>query len=539
MRPLEDDTPLGETKATVEAAVREVESGLEELGDPEGGPTVPAATLAAHTALAGRAPLRGLVGAGTTEPRELLRLAGPVMLTMGLAALGNMVDRAMIGWLDGGANAAQALAGAAYATQFFFLIQSSLFAVGLACVAVMARSIGAGRTNRARATLAAALQIALGVTVVMAGAFFALAPQGLAALGASPDVVATALPYLYCLLSSSTLLAFSLIIDSGLRANQDTLTPMRVAAGVSAVKLVGNAVLIYGWFGLPALGLTGAGVATLLSQGVGVALFAAALRRQPRESPVRIVRRDWARARVLRRDVVRIALPGVAERMVMSAAQMGFFAILGHYYGTTAVAVYAVGVPLMSLTWLPGQGYAQAAASLVGHALGASDPARAVRVGWSAAGLALLTALALGVPVSFGRESLAALFTGDAGVIAALGPFLLVLAATQPFLQVHFTLAGVHRGAGDTWTPLAAATVSNGIRLALAGAAAAWLELSVVWVWAAIFADHCSRAGLLLIAFRRGRWLADHTKNRRSFRGLANRGAHAVQPSKQSTGRHV
>ena len=358
---LEDDTPLGETKATLDAAAREVESSLEELGDPEGGPTVPASTLAAHTAVAGRAPRRPLPGPTATEPRELLRLAGPVMLTMGLAAIGNMVDRAMIGWLDGGANAAEALAGAAYATQFFFLIQSSLFAVGLACVAVMARSIGAGRTNRARAALAASLQIALGVTALMAVSFFALAPRALAALGANGEVIDTALPYFYCLLSSSILLAFALVIDSALRANQDTLTPMRVAAGVSAVKLIGNAVLIYGWFGVPALGLTGAGAATLLSQGVGVALFGAVLRRQPRESPLRLVWRDWARARVLRPDVVRIALPGVAERMVMSAAQMGFFAILGNYYGTTAVAVYAVGVPLMSLTWLPGQGYAQAA----------------------------------------------------------------------------------------------------------------------------------------------------------------------------------
>ena len=58
------------------------------------------------------------------------------------------------------------------------------------------------------------------------------------------------------------------------------------------------------------------------------------------------------------------------------------------------------------------------------------------------------------------REPLARAFTDDGAVIAGLSPFMLALALGQPFLQMHFTLAGVHRGAGDTVTPLFAAMVS-------------------------------------------------------------------------------
>lgn len=513
MRPPSNETPRRASPDDVDTALLEVDGDLEELGDPEGRPATPSSTLAVHTALAGRTRSQRLSATGAGEPEQLIRLALPVMLTMGLATMGNMVDRAMIGWLDGGAGAAEALAGAAYATQFFALIQSTLFAIGLSCVAVMARSIGAGSAEQARGALVASLQIALTVTVILTGLFLAFARQGLHALGATPNVIATALPYLYCLLSSSVLLAYALVIDSALRADQNTLTPMRVAVGVSVVKLAGNAVLIYGLFGLPALGLTGAGLATLLSQVVGVLLFAGAVRRQPEASPVRIRRADWREARHLRPTLVRIALPGVAERLVMSGAQMGFFAILGHYYGTVAVAVYAVGVPLLSFTWIPGTSYAQAAATLVGHALGANDPARAIRTGWIAATLALGTAVLVGVPVALGRETLASLFTGDPQVIAELGPFLLVLAAAQPFLQLHFTLGGAHRGAGDTWTPLLAATASNGLRLALAATAAMLLDLPVTYVWGAIFADHFFRALLLLIAYQRGHWIRNAAKN--------------------------
>ena len=131
-----------------ESAIREVESDLEELGDPEAAPALPSSTLATHTAVAGRLRTQLALSDENSPARELLRLAWPVMLTMSLATVGNIVDRLMIGWLDGGAGAAQALAGAAYATQFFFLIQSALFAVGLACVAIMARAIGSHDVER-------------------------------------------------------------------------------------------------------------------------------------------------------------------------------------------------------------------------------------------------------------------------------------------------------------------------------------------------------------------------------------------------------
>ena len=507
MAPPRSDSDDAARRRERDSAILEVESDLEELGDPEAGPILPSSTLAAHHAVAGRPAEDGTAVDTGSATRDLLRLSWPVMMTMGLATVGNMVDRAMIGWLDGGEGAARALAGAAYATQFFFLIQSALFAVALACVAIMSRAIGARDVDRARLAMAASLQVALAVAGVFTVSFFVFARTGLELLGAETAVIETTLPYLHYLLSSTVLLAFCLVIDSALRANQNTITPLWVAAGIALVKLAGNAVLIYGLLGFPALGLTGAGVASLASQIVGVVLFAIALRREPRTSPVTLARDYWTRAVTLRPEVVRIALPGVAERLVMSGAQMVFFSILSHHYGTVAIAAYAVGVPLLSFTWIPGTGYAQAAAALVGHSLGAGAPERAVRIGWSAAGLALVTAVAVGIPVALGREALAAIFTGDASVVAELGPFLLVLAITQPFLQLHFTLGGVHRGAGDTWTPLVAATASTFLRVGLAWTAASILQLPILWVWATIFVDHVFRAAFLLVTFRRGRWI--------------------------------
>jgi Na+-driven multidrug efflux pump len=113
----------------------------------------------------------------------------------------------------------------------------------------------------------------------------------------------------------------------------------------------------------------------------------------------------------------------------------------------------------------------------------------------------------LGGLFAAGRVPLARIFTSDLGVVAELGPFMLVLALAQPFMGLHFTLGGALRGAGDTVTPLVAATVGNwALRVPVAFLCAAVLATDVIWLWCALVLDHLARALWLLWAFQRGRW---------------------------------
>jgi len=489
----------------------EVEAELAELGDPETGPRLPATTLAAPSNLA------SLAAHETSRPRsipersitgEILRLGWPVMLGQALISLAGLVDRAMIGRLGGEAGSAVPLAAVGYATQFFFLIQSALFAVGLACVALMARAIGAGEPARAREALSASLQVAVGVTLIFSVAMLAAPAQMMSLLGARPEVIASGLTYLQLVVGSSVLLAVTLTFDSALRANRNTRTPMVVALLVTAVKLALNWTLIYGKFGAPQMGLAGAGWATVISQAVGVAIYVFLIARVPESSPIAFHWSSVLRWHAVGRDVIRVALPGIAERVVLNLGLMSYFWVLSNYYGTIAVAAYTVGVPLLSFSWIPGNGYAQACATMVGQRLGAKDPTGAHRTAVRAALLAVGTAIPLGAVFGLFRFSLADIFTDDLVVIEALGPFMLALAIGQPFLQLHFTLGGAHRGAGDTMTPLIAASVGNWIfRVPIACFCAIVLEADVVWVWYALIIDHLARALILGASFRRGKWM--------------------------------
>jgi putative MATE family efflux protein len=484
----------------VPEAVHQVEEEFEEIGDPEAGPALPSATLAAAAAVGRGAEQRAAaVRSGTGQ--EIWRLAWPVMLSQVLVTLVGLVDIAMVGRIGPKAQAA-----VGYASQFFQLAQSALFAIGFGCVAVMARSIGGRDLARARAALAGSLCLGLLVALGFAGAILAAPRAALAALSAAPDVIELAVPYLQLVMLGSLLMAVALTLESALRADRDTRTPMRVAVVVTAVKIGLNAVLIFGAFGLPRLELVGAGIATVASQVTAVALFCGVALAKPRGSPLALQRADFAAARRLLPDLFRIALPGVAERLIMNLALLSYFSVLGRF-GTIAVAAYTVGVRVLAFSWIPGTAYAQSVATLVGQSLGAGDREGATRAGWRAAKLALATSVVLGLVCALAREPLARLFTDDAATIAALGPFMLCLALAQPFLQVHFTLGGVHRGAGDTWTPLVAAFVGNWVfRVPLSFLAGEMVGLGLVAVWAVLILDHVARAVWLFVSFRRGRW---------------------------------
>ncbi len=244
--------------------------------------------------------------AGADSFAEILRLAWPVMASQVLLNLTGIVDRMMIGRLADDGGAAVPLAAVGYATQLFHLIHSTLFAVGLACVALMARAIGARDAARARHAFAGSVQVSAAVTGVYALLLFFGSEQALALLGAEPSVVQVAAPYLELMVVASLMLSFTMIAECALRADRDPRTPMWIAIAVAGAKLGLNALLIFGYAGFPRLELFGAGVATAASQALGLGLYALVLLRTRRDAPIALAPRPTPmRGRLLVRTLLR------------------------------------------------------------------------------------------------------------------------------------------------------------------------------------------------------------------------------------------
>ncbi len=429
-------------------------------------------------------------------------MAWPAILSFVVVNLVDIVDVRLVGPLG-----RQTLAAWGYATQCVNLVETLLLAVGIGTVALVARALGARDAPRARQALAGSLLVAL----VIAGlglVLVALVPREiLGLLDAKPDVIEIAVPYFRLTAASMALYGAAFVHECGLRANKNTRGPMVIAVIVMTVKTVLSIVLIFGLLGMPRLELVGAGIATLVAHGVGLALFIVAARFASKGGLVSTF--DWADVRAMwgvTREVVFVSLPAMGERFIMNLALLTYFKILSTY-GTSAIAAYAIGVRLLAISWVPGLGFSAAAATLVGQALGAGDSPLARRVGSRSVRQALAMMCALSFVFFFLRAPLARAFTNDPQVAADLAPFMLMLALAQPFMGTHFTLGGVLRGAGDTVTPLIGAAIGNWcFRVPLAWVFARAFGTNLVWVWAALIADHLARLAINGVVFARGRW---------------------------------
>lgn len=207
-------------------------------------------------------------------------------------------------------------------------------------------------------------------------------------LGAEHNVITLALPYSNLIFLVIPFTIFLQVLSSIMQGTGDTKTPMYALIAVNLLYLTIAYPLIYGRWGLPAWGLTGAAVATGFAEGTGVVYLLWANRK--------LFRKSLNARRDLLRSTWQIGAPVSGERMFQQAGIILYTKIV-LLYGTVTYAAHQVGLSIESLSFLPGHGFAIAAATMVGQSIGAGKYVRAKLENWEANRLASMTMAAMGV----------------------------------------------------------------------------------------------------------------------------------------------
>jgi Na+-driven multidrug efflux pump len=173
--------------------------------------------------------------------------------------------------------------------------------------------------------------------------------------------------------------------------------------------------------------------------------------------------------------------------------------------GTSVLAAYGIAMRIGMVMMMPGMGFGNAAATLVGQNIGACRPQRAERAGWLVAGIYCLVAVGMSVFCVIFARPVIAFFNNDLQVVAAGVAILRWYCATFLFISLSIVLGRAMAGAGDTLAPMVITAISMlGIRVPLA-----W-RLSVVWGLAGILigiaASSVVQGCLMVCAFHWGRW---------------------------------
>jgi len=217
----------------------------------------------------------------------------------------------------------------------------------------------------------------------------------------------------------------------------------------------GNWVLIYGKFGMPALGVNGSAISTCIARvSMAAALLAFAWRYERKRGHPLF--RHWAGPQLERlRRLVRLGAPA-AGQIVLEVGAWNLSTFLAGYLTSVALATHAIALNYASISYMVPLGVSAAAAVSVGHAVGAGDPERARRAGWLALGLGTSFMLMAAVAFLVVPRPLLMLYTHDARVLA-VGPSLLFIAAIfQIFDGIQTVSTGALRGLGETRFPMLA-----------------------------------------------------------------------------------
>lgn len=424
------------------------------------------------------------------ELRQMGRLAWPATLSVVSFALMDVVDCVLLGLVGVGS-----LAGASLAITILGLIVAfpvnMLRAIAPLAAAESGRSQGGHGELRWRQTLGELLRLAVTAPLVLAGPAAALtlaAAWVVARSGLEPGL---AEPVRVFLLYRAPALPAELALAAGwalLEGLHDTRSPLLAGVVANASNIALSLLLIPGSFGLPAMGVAGAAIATDLATAAGLLVVGAALaarwRRAARAAPRPLPAPRHAAAPW--RAFVELGWPlGVTGLFNISGVM--FLAALVARFGATASAVYGIFCRLHAMVLAVPEGLAVAAISMVACALGANRRPLASLRARLAIAAQLVAGSTITAAVVLSRDGWAPLVSPSPAVAGSLGDLLLVFGGILWLEGLTVVLAGVLEASGAT-RPLLQATILFDLALtslALAALGPGAREATVYHVWLA------------------------------------------------------
>lgn len=431
--------------------------------------------------------------------RAILLLAVPMVLETISESVFALVDVFFVARLG-----PEAVATVGLTESMLTLVYTVALGLSIGVTATVARRTGEHDPDgAARAAVQGILLGALVATVV--GIFGALTAADLLRLmGATDLVVEGGVAYTEVMLGANGTVLLLFLINAAFRGAGDAAVAMRMLVLANAINVFLDPCLILGLGPFPELGIRGAAIATNIGRGTAVIVQLFMLGRPGGRLTIlsehlRVVPEVMWR-------LVRLSAAGMVQNFVGMASWVGLIRILAGF-GDAVLAGYTIGIRLIIFALLPSWGMSNAAATMVGQALGAERPERAERAVWLAGFYNMLFLGVVGAVFLTLAPRLVGVFTTDPEPFRWGVRCLRIVACGFLFYAYGMVLTNSFNGAGDPWTP----TVINVFcfwlfELPFAWVAAHWLGYGPTGVFVAMTISFSSLAVVSGVIFRRGRW---------------------------------
>jgi len=431
--------------------------------------------------------------------RAVLLLAVPMVLETAMESVFAVVDVFFVARLGPAAVATVGLT-----ETMLTLIYTVALGLSIGVTALVARRIGEKDPDRAADTAVQAVWLGIGVAALLGVLGVVFAPDLLGLMGAREDVIGPGASYTRVMLGGNATVLLLFLINAIFRGAGDAAIAMRVLWLANGINIFLDPALIFGLGPFPELGLVGAAIATNIGRGVAVIIQLVVLARA--SGRVKVRRRHMVFKPGVMWQLIKLSGTGTFQVFIGEASWIGLTRILAGF-GSGVLAGHTIGIRIIIFAILPSWGMSNAAATMVGQALGAEKPERAERAVWIAGIYNMVFLTVIGALFVIFAPQIVSLFTTDPEPARYAVLCLRIVSLGFPFFAYGMVLTQSFNGAGDPWTP----TIINLFCFWLFELPCAYIlayvfDFGPVGVFAAMTISFSSLAVVSAIVFRRGKW---------------------------------
>ncbi|TMM41925.1 MATE family efflux transporter [Colwellia ponticola] len=277
-------------------------------------------------------------------PNTLKRMTIPMIYGMVLLMTFNLVDTFFVGLLG-----TQPLAAISFTFPVTFTVLSLTIGLGIGTSAVIAKFLGKKDTKSAKNAATAALYLAAIIVACLSIIGYFITDPLFTLLGAQPSLLPLIHEYMDIWYIGSVCLIGPMIGNAVLRASGDTKTPSIIMGSAGLINAIFDPILIFGLGPIPAMGVQGAAIATLISWvfGLGLVFYVLTIKHDLIHTAMLPIKELTSACR----DILKIGLPAAGANMLTPIAAAIMTAIVATY-GESAVAAFGVGSKLESIACL-------------------------------------------------------------------------------------------------------------------------------------------------------------------------------------------
>jgi len=419
----------------------------------------------------------------------------PVVLSTLLQRSVGIIDIFLVGGLG-----AASIAAVGIAQVMVFVAMSISWGINVGVTVLVAQLWGAERKEDAAMAAYQALLLAVGAALLIMLLGLSFGDRVAIILGADALVQGILSEYVRIIFS---FILFSIAINvlAGImQGTGDTKTPLYATLIVNILHVLAAYPLIYGYLGLPKLGVQGAAIAIVISEGMGAIYL---LFRSFRKHFIIASSRFELKYTIM---TSRLGYPIFIDRLLQNIGALVFAKVV-LLYGTAVYAAHQVGLAIEALSFMPGYGIAVAAATMVGQNLGAGKPEHARISAYEANRFAVILMAAMGLVFFFFPFAMLSAFTDDPEVIRYGILYMKIVAFSQIPLAITLVVGGSLRGAGDTGFIMFATVAGMWItRIPISALLAVVFKAGIRYVWSVMILDWIVRMSILLWRYRRETW---------------------------------